>query len=130
LSEKVYRETSGQPVEAVGFIRQRLEQLGPVMYNNHNFGSYLDFALPERKTFIDGRDELFGLDFLREQLAIVNGAPEGARKLEEWGVDWAIFHSGSPLAQRLEAAGWTMFYADRVAIVYVKPPKPGGKPAR
>jgi hypothetical protein len=90
--------------------------------NSYEFGGYLIFkGIP---TFIDGRFELFGNEFLQRyfnSMALTN-ADEAAQLLEQYDVHWALLRPGEPIAFMLKATGWVQVYADGSAIVVAKRP--------
>ncbi len=80
------------PAAAVGFLRQTAA--GGLMFNFYNWGGYLDFFLPEHKTFIDGRGwTVFDEPFHRQYLTVSTGSPGWRAVLEQYGVTFALLHS-------------------------------------
>jgi hypothetical protein len=95
---------------------QRLDLSGPV-FNSEAFGGYLVFSgVP---TFIDGRIELYGNDFLAAYLAAERGdAAALAGLLDDYRVGWALLQAQSPAVAALERVpGWRRVYGDGVAVV-------------
>jgi hypothetical protein len=90
---------------------------GPVL-NSEAFGGYLVFrGVP---TFIDGRIEMYGNDFLaRDDAAERGDAITLAQLLTRYHVTWALIqrHSAEAAALR-DIAGWQLVYADDRAAVY------------
>ncbi len=87
------------------------------VFNSENFGGYLIFR--GTPTFIDGRIELYGNDFLADYLAAERG--DGATLavlVDRYHVTWALLQAGSPVVPALERLpGWRRVYADDQAIV-------------
>jgi len=50
--------------QAIEFVKRNNLQ-GP-MWNNYDIGSFLEWAIPEHKTFVDGRPEAFPVGFFRQ----------------------------------------------------------------
>ena len=107
------------PTAAIDFV-QHANITGNV-FNWYGFGGYLIFSgIP---TFIDGRAELFGDDFVHkyadaETLADINSAFE---MLDEYNVNWVIFRPQEPLAKALaHSALWDKVYSDDYSVVFVR----------
>ena len=107
------------PKAAIDFV-QRTNIAGNV-FNWYNFGGYLIFSgIP---TFIDGRTELFGDDFLHkyseaEKLADINSAFE---MLDEYKVNWVVFPPEVPLMKALaRSALWDEVYSDEYSAVFMR----------
>ena len=91
------------------------------MFNHYNFGGYLIGAgVP---TFIDGRGELFGGDFIKRYSEAVN--LRGDTKLEDmlgrYKVEWT-FLTKDAAANRLLARlpGWRQAFSDDQATIFVR----------
>ena len=84
----------------------RLAGLNDNVFNSYEFGGYLIFkGIP---TFIDGRFELYGNQFLQryfDSMALTN-ADEATQFLKQYDVHWALLRPGEPIAFMLKATGW------------------------
>ena len=85
------------------------------------FGGYLIHAgVP---TFIDGRGELFGRDFIRRYADTIGlrGGESLEQLLERNRIDWTFMPPDQP-ANRLLARlpGWRQAYADEAAVIFVR----------
>jgi hypothetical protein len=92
---------------------------GPV-FNSEIFGGYLIFSgIP---TFIDGRVELYGNDFLAAYLAAERGdAATLGELLDRYHVGWTLLQSGSPAVAALDhLAGWRRAFTDGQAVIHVR----------
>jgi hypothetical protein len=100
----------------------RLAGLNYNVFNSYEFGGYLMFkGIP---TFIDGRDELYGNQFLQRyfaSLALTN-PQEATQFLNHYDVHWALLRPGEPIAFMLKVDGWVQLYSDDSAIILVKSP--------
>jgi hypothetical protein len=106
------------PEAALGTARQ-MDLTGPV-FNSEAFGGYLIFTgVP---TFIDGRVELYGNDFLASYLAAEQGDAEMlAALLDRYHADWAVLQAQSPIvAAFAQLPGWRRVYADDRAVIDVR----------
>jgi hypothetical protein len=106
------------PVAAVA----RLKSLGAKrVFNDYGFGGYLIYAgVP---TFIDGRTELYGGDFMLRQDDAVNlrDLPELLRLLKAYGIDATILAPDRPAVALLDRLpGWRRVYTGRYAVVHMR----------
>jgi len=106
------------PNGAVNYAR--LANLGKV-FNSYDFGGYLIFAgVP---TYVDGRADLYGDEFLKEYFETVNlRDPQASlRLLDDQKIDYAILRPSEPLAKALVGfSTWRPDYSDQSAIVFVR----------
>jgi hypothetical protein len=109
-------EDAVTPADAVATAaRLRLE--GPV-FNGERFGGYLAFAgVP---TFIDGRIEMYGDDFLGRQVAAERGDAVSLRQiLESYGIAWTLLPPEAAAVRVLDRLpGWVRKYADERAVIH------------
>jgi hypothetical protein len=93
---------------------------GPV-FNAYDFGGYLVRAgIP---TFIDGRTELYGGDFLLRQHRAVTLTDIGEleRLLGDYRIGATLLQPGAPAVQYLDRSpDWRRLYADDIAVVHVR----------
>ncbi len=97
---------------------QGLGLTGPV-FNSEAFGGYLDFVgIP---SFIDGRVELYGNDFLAAYLAAERGDGTAlAALLVRYHIGWTLLQRQSPAVAALDhLPGWRRAYADGQAVIHV-----------
>jgi len=89
--------------------------------NDYNFGGYLIAAgVP---TFIDGRTELFGADFLLRYVRDMRleNIPDLLKLLDDEKIDATLLMPSTPAAAFLDRLpGWKRLYADSTAVVYVR----------
>jgi hypothetical protein len=89
--------------------------------NHYNFGGYLLGAgVP---TFIDGRGELYGGEFIRKFSDAVNlrGETRLEELLERYGVEWTFLTRDAPANRLLEhLPDWRLAYSDEQATIYVR----------
>jgi len=97
----------------------RLGVAGPV-FNSEAFGGYLAFSgVP---TFIDGRIELYGNDFLAAYLAAERGNGSTlVALLDRYQIAWTLLQAQSPAVAALDRlSGWRRAYADNRAVIHVR----------
>jgi len=91
------------------------------VFNHYNFGGYLIHAgVP---TFIDGRGELYGRDFIRrysETVSLRSGEPLD-EMLDRYRIDWTLLPPDLPANKLLaRLPGWRQAYADEAAVIFVR----------
>ena len=93
---------------------------GPVL-NDYGWGGYLIYAgVP---TFIDGRADIYGDDFLKVFVdALGLTTSDGLEKLlQKHRIEWTLLATDSPAVALLDhLPEWRRLYADKTAVVHVK----------
>ena len=107
------------PIAAVNRLQAEPELVRGEMFNAYGYGGYLIFALPERKVFIDGRNDLYGAAFLKEFDQVDEARPGWDVVLEKYKVGWTIL----PVAHRLNRVlelepGWERVYGDDTTLIF------------
>jgi hypothetical protein len=92
---------------------------GPV-FNSEAYGGYLVFS--GVLSFIDGRVELYGNDFLAAYLAAERGdAAVLAALVERYHIAWSLVQAQAPVAAAFDRLpGWRRAYADDRAVIHVR----------
>jgi hypothetical protein len=109
------------PIKAVEFLRVHPDAVHGEMFNDYDWGGYLMLAMPERKAFIDGRNDIYGEELLREYLRIVSVHPKWEEVIEKYGVGWVIVPSNKALATYLALrSDWKPVYIDSAAAIFAK----------
>jgi len=107
------------PSVAMAFARQA--GLTGRVLNHYNFGGYLIHAgVP---TFIDGRGELFGGDFIRRSVETANlrGDEPLEQLLERHRIDWTLMPPDQPVNQLLaRLPGWRRAHTDGAAVIFIR----------
>jgi hypothetical protein len=119
IGAPINREDSGTtPASALAAARAQ-HVSGPV-FNDEGFGGYLVFQ--HVPTFIDGRMEMYGDDFLDRYLAAEAGKdPQLKEVLDQYHIAWTLLTPGSGAVKALDhMAGWHRAYEDKTAVVHVK----------
>ena len=109
----------GYPVAAAAWLRDDLP--GARLFNEYNWGGYLDDALyPRPNVFIDGREEMYGDALFGTYIATMAARAGWEQTLAAWRVDAVIVKPHSPLARALAGdPGWHKAFADTTAVIYV-----------
>jgi hypothetical protein len=107
------------PVKAVAYLRTHP---GGRLYNEMGYGSYLIWAFPEEKVFIDPRVELYPLEQWKDYIRINNGTRYN-ELLDGYGVDRILLDR--PLQKELskilpQDPLWRLEYEDDRTQIWVK----------
>lgn len=107
------------PVAAVDFM-EREGLTNRHVYNNYGWGGYLVWrGVP---TFIDGRADVYGDEFIRKFVKAHFGREDWRVPLDEYSVECVLIVRDSRLRTLLlESGGWREAYRDGVASVLVRP---------
>ncbi len=118
--DRIASPTTNTPLAAAAFARDA-GLTGKRVLNHYGYGGYLMSAgIP---TFIDGRGELYGGDFIKRYVHAVSlrdDEPFDAF-LDRYAIDWTLLSKDEP-ANRLLARlpGWRQAYGDEAAIIFVR----------
>ena len=83
---------------------------GP-MFNRYNDGGYLIWFVPERRVFIDNRQDPYPPPFLLEELQVEGGGPY-QELFARWGIRCAFLPVDSPTYRQVRDAGWRPLHVD------------------
>ncbi len=112
--------------ESLQFVREHPTH-GKV-YNHFNFGSTLLWELPQHKTFIDGRVDMFVPDIYQEWLAVAQQTNGWEDVLKKYNVGWIIFPTSKltyGLEQKVHSGNWCLvFWDDSASIILNKEKNP------
>ncbi|GEM_PF-1138778 len=122
-----FRADDSFPAAAVEFLRR--EQPAAELFNHYDWGGYLSWQLPNRRTFIDGRALVEEISLLQDDIINGNGWRES---MDSYGINTVLIPgldraSGVPLplAELLAAApDWRLVFADATALVFVRSTPP------
>ncbi len=116
--------TDDTPIAATKWLAAHPAFPGP-LWSEIGFSSYLEFALPERATWIDTRFEVFPVEQWQEYDAITNARFDWESLLDATGVKLLMVstHNQPDLLSALEISpGWCELYRDPVAVLFQHPP--------
>jgi hypothetical protein len=81
------------------------------MFNRHDDGGFLLWFVPERRVFIDSRQDPYPLPFLLEAFRVEDGAPH-QELFARWGIRCAFLPVSSRVYERVRAARWRPLHVD------------------
>jgi hypothetical protein len=109
------------PVASVRFVKSHAELLRGEMFSTDVWGSYVTWALPERRVFMDSRHEFYGVDFIREYQSVTRVQTNWSSVLDRYGVGWTLMPSGHALNRVLELSEeWKLVNRDSTAEIYAR----------
>jgi hypothetical protein len=101
------------PSGALAALRQCPDNL----YNRYDEGGYLLWFAPDRRVFMDGRQDPFPPALVLEHIRMETGNGDFRDVFARHNIHCAYLPTISPTATRLESAGWTVLYRDAAWIV-------------
>jgi hypothetical protein len=105
---------------APGALRAVRGCQGP-LYNDYDSGGFLIWFLPERRVFVDNRQDPYPLPFLLEHVAVERGERPYRPLFDRWGIRCAFLPSDAQTTEKLLADGWTARFRDRRWAVLAAP---------
>jgi hypothetical protein len=112
-------ELTTTPIEAVEFLKTRADLPGP-LWNDYAFGSYLEFMLPSRPTWMDTRMYSFPQAMWEEYVRVTNG--EGWQEMfDREGINLLLLSQAAQpnLIQAVStSSNWCEEYRDEYAVIF------------
>ena len=109
------------PVAAVEWLRTNNAMVTGEMFNAYGWGGYLMWGLPERKVFIDGRNDFYGKELVEEFNTVDDVRPGWDTVLGKYRVGWTILPPKHGLNALLSLrTDWKRVYADDVTVIYTR----------
>ncbi len=116
------------PVGAVQYLRSHPE-VGP-MFNTDSWGSYLIWAIPGRKVFIDGRYDIYEYGgVLSDYVNLIHLREDPDHGMQKYGLRAVLLSPGNDLEKYFEnSPAWRNVYRDSTSVIFVleKSPDSGG----
>jgi hypothetical protein len=109
------------PVRAVEFLRAKPDAVCGEMFNDYGWGGWLLLALPERRVFIDGRNDFYGAQLVGDFDEIYDVKPNWEGVMARHNVGWTLLKKNHPLHQVLARdPHWERVYADDVTMIFTR----------
>jgi hypothetical protein len=86
------------------------------LYNRYDEGGYLIWFAPDRRVFLDGRQDPYPPSLVLEQLRI-EASGDYSSVFNRYDIHCAYLPIISPVASRLHADGWSVLYRDAQWVV-------------
>jgi hypothetical protein len=93
------------------------------MFNLYQWGGYLEWNLPQERTFIDSRSDIFEYKgVLNDYLQIVN-LTDSQEILDRYRVTYVLYPAGTALPYFFSKSSlWERIYGDGQAVIYRRKP--------
>jgi hypothetical protein len=91
------------------------------LYNRYDQGGYLLWLVPERRVYLDGRQDPYPPALILEQIRLENGGGAYPDVFRRFDIHCAYLPTESPTAAQLARAGWTVTYRDPDWVVFENP---------
>jgi hypothetical protein len=91
------------------------------LYNRYDEGGYLIWFAPQRRVFLDGRQDPYDPSLVLEQIR-VETAGDYRATFTKYDIGCAYLPARSPVAARLSQDSWTTLYRDSRWVVLASPP--------
>ncbi|HTV83700.1 MAG TPA: hypothetical protein VME18_13730 [Acidobacteriaceae bacterium] len=89
------------------------------LFNEYEWGGYLEWKAPEVKTFIDPRADIFAETGVMDDYARAMDAEDTFAILDRYHIRFALLAKGDAMAYLLEhSAGWRVAWEDKQAVVF------------
>jgi len=102
------------PQGAIAALRQCPDNL----YNRYDQGGYLLWFVPERRVYLDGRQDPYPPPRILQQIRLENGSGAYPEAFSRYDIHCAYLPTGSPTVAQLDRAGWTVTYRDADWVVF------------
>jgi len=93
---------------------------GVRLFNSQGYGSYLEWACPGLKVFVDTRIELYTQSIWQDYLSASSGEFDWEKVLKRYGINTVLLNKQEqgPLVAALQATGdWRTLYEDRYTLL-------------
>jgi hypothetical protein len=109
------------PVAALDYVRTHPDAVHGEMFNYFLWGGYIEFALPQRKPFIDSRNYSYGIDLFHEFRTANEPKPGWEAVFTKYDVGWTILPVQHPLNQILALSPqWTLVYSNQLTLIFTR----------
>jgi len=105
------------PVGAVSFLNSH-PQKGNI-FNQYEWGGFLEWNLPQVPTFIDSRTDIFEYKGVLRDYFAISTFNDSQKLLDKYKITYIVYPTHTPLAYFLaNNARWEQIYQDNQAIIY------------
>lgn len=111
----------GHPVAATEFYLQNYA--GLKLFNTYDFGSYMIYRFygTDNKVYIDGREEMYGEERVRQYFDVIHGQQGWREYLDDQGIQAVVIRDIDTLSDLLDKEpGWTRVFRGSGHLVYVR----------
>lgn len=97
---------------------RRIATLGTRVLAPQTWTSFLEWAVPDARYFVDSRFELFPAEVWEDRAVIAAGGPGAEAVLDRWDVVLVVLPTGTQLG----LPGWTVVYEDADGVILTRAP--------
>lgn len=117
-SAQLQRQVSEEyPTAALRFMQR--QHVNGAVFNNFEWGGYIEWNAPEFKPFIDGRTDIFVYNGTMEDYLKAVAIQTPLEIMDKYKIDYVLLAPTQPLGYVLEySPAWRMIYEDKVAKLY------------
>jgi len=89
------------------------------MFNCNEWGGYMEWVLPEVRTFIDSREELFESKGVLGDYVAITSLKQSQELLDRYQISYLVYPTEAPLCYLLSKnSAWERLYLDHQAAIY------------
>ena len=99
-------------------VLRRIAPAGTRVLAPQTWTSFLEWAVPDARYFLDSRFELFPAEVWADRATIAAGGPAADNALTHWGVDLMVLPAGTQLG----LIGWAVLYEDPDGAILARAP--------
>jgi hypothetical protein len=105
------------PADALSYLNAH-PQAGN-LFNQYEWGGYLEWKLPQAKTFIDSRTDIFEYRGVLGDYAAISTLRQPQELLDRYQIGYVLYSADSPLSLFLSRSPqWECVFRDRQAVIY------------
>jgi hypothetical protein len=113
---------AGYPVKAIEYLKKN--PIEGNMFNEYNWGGFLDWQYPGHKVFIDGRMPSWKIGNSRafqDFVTISHGDQGWEDLLKKYDIRYALVYNLAPNKARFDYLKWKEAYSDNLSVIYENP---------
>jgi hypothetical protein len=105
------------PANAVRYLAAHPQQGN--LFNQYEWGGYLEWRLPEVKTFIDSRTDIFEYRGVLRDYVAISTFNHTQELLDRYKIGYVLYPASTPLDYFLsKRAGWECVFRDGQAVIH------------
>jgi hypothetical protein len=105
------------PTSAIRYLNAHPQEGN--MFNQYEWGGYLEWKLPAVKTFIDSRTDIFEYKGVLIDYVAISNLNLSQELLDKYKIEYILYRASSPLTYFLsKSAEWECVFRDDEAVIY------------
>ena len=116
--ERLQRAVSdGSPGAALEFMQK--EHLTGRLFNEYEWGGFIEWHAPDLKTFVDGRTDIFVYNGVFDDLLRILSLDRSLEILDKYRIEYVLYEPNLPLTYLLQhSPNWRQIYSDSSFILF------------